>query len=380
MIGLTFLIPTKVSFSLWFFTVLYMVQLLIMVSMNLGVNEKSFPEEWWYTFNFRTAEGGGALIVFASVVLWKCRRYLLCAFMPGVTKDLEPDERRELRFSSVLFLASFTGIALILWQGLGANIWHTLFCLFIILVITIGLVRAVTEGGLLGFQAWVSPFHFIRSFTGMAKASTSPSIFAPLMVYYSILFLDIKTFIAPAMANSLKVRDDLRLSRARFHTLMAVAIVAAMVISVITAIMMSYSKGADQMAGWFYTSFPKSLFEKIATMTKTPPLPASAEAGWVVFGGAVMALLLYLRQSLFFLPHPIGLIMLVNPIMRYYWFSIFLGWAAKAVVTRYGGKNTYITVRGLFIGLIAGELIMVTLAMLLSVMLDIPIRLDLNRN
>ncbi|MFO7534968.1 MAG: DUF6785 family protein [Kiritimatiellia bacterium] len=382
MIGLTFLIPTKVSFSLWFFSVLYMLQLLIMVGMNLGVNESSFPMEWWYTFNFRTAEGGGALLVFATVVLWKCRRYLLCAFMPAVTKDLEPDERRELRFSSVLFLASFTGITLILWRGLGANLGFTLFSLFIILVITIGLVRAVTEGGLLGFQAWVSPFHFIRTFPGMAKASTSASLFAPLMVYYSVLFLDIKTFIAPAMANSLKVRDDLRLSRARFHGLMAVAILSAVVISLVTAVILSYSqgRGADQMNNWFFTSFPKSLFDKIASMTKNPPLPAPGEAGWVIFGGGLMAALLYFRQSLFWMPHPIGLVMLVNPIMRYYWFSIFLGWAAKSVVTRYGGKNTYIRVRGLFIGLIAGELLMVALGTLISVLLDIPIRMDLNRN
>lgn len=382
MIGLTFLIPTKVSFSLWFFSVFYMVQLLVMVGMNLGVNEKSFPEEWWYTFNFRTAEGGGALLVFASLVLWKCRRYLLCAFTPAVTQDLEPDERRELRFSSVLFLASFTGVALILWKGLGANLGFTLFSLFIILVITIGLVRAVTEGGLLGFQAWVSPFHFIRTFPGMAKASTSASLFAPLMVYYSVLFLDIKTFIAPAIANSLKVRDDLRLSRVRFHGLMAVAIVAAVVVSLVTTIILCYSQsqGADQMSNWFFTSFPKSLFDKIASMTKTPPLPAPNEAGWVIFGGGLMAALLYLRQTLFWMPHPIGLVMLVNPIMRYYWFSIFIGWAAKAVVTRYGGKNTYIRVRGLFIGLIAGELLMVALAGLLSILLDMPVRMDLNRN
>jgi hypothetical protein len=50
------------------------------------------------------------------------------------------------------------------------------------------------------------------------------------------------------------------------------------------------------------------------------------------------------------------------------------------VVTRYGGKNTYIRVRGLFIGLIAGELLMVALGTLISVLMDIPIRMDLNRN
>ncbi len=380
MIGLTFLIPAKVSFSLWFFSVLYMVQLLVLVGLNYGVNENSFPVEWWYTFNFNTAQGGGALIVFASVVLWKCRRFLLCVFMPNATRGLAPDERAELRFSSALFLASLAGITLILWRGMGASLWHTLFSLFIILVITIGLVRAVTEGGILGFQAWVSPFHFIRTLFGMNTAATAPSLFAPLMVYYSALFLDIKAFIAPAMANSLKIRDDLRLSRVRFHSLMLGAILLAMLVSLVTAVILSYSKGADSMGHWFYTSFPKSLFDKLASMAKTPPLPAPAETGWVVFGGALMAALLFLRQTFFWLPHPIGLILLVSPIMKYYWFSIFLGWIAKTLVTRYGSKNAYLQARGLFIGLIAGELVMVVLAMALSLALDLPIHLDLNRN
>jgi hypothetical protein len=380
MIGLTFLIPAKVSFSLWFFSVLYMVQLMILVGLGYGVNEQSFPEEWWYTFSFRTAEGAGALMVFASVVLWKCRRYLFCAIRPAATVGLDADERQELRLASAIFLASFVGIVLLLWLSMGTSFWLALFSLFVILVITIGLVRAVTEGGLLGFQAWTSPFHFIRTFLGMNRPATSPSLLAPLMVYYAVLFLDIKTFIAPAMANSLKLRDDLRLSRLRFHGLMILAILLAMGISIATALMLAYSKGADNMSGWFYTHFPKGLYDKIASMAKTPPLPTQAEAGWVIAGAAAMALLLYLRQSLFWLPHPIGLIMLVNPIMRYYWFSILLGWLAKSLVTRYGGKTTYARARGLFIGLIAGEVIMVALAMIFSLALDTSIPIDLNRN
>ena len=73
LIGLTFLIPARISFSLWFFYLCYMVQLLILVGAGRGVNENSFPLEWYYTLNFQTAEGGGALMVFASVVLFKCR-------------------------------------------------------------------------------------------------------------------------------------------------------------------------------------------------------------------------------------------------------------------------------------------------------------------
>jgi hypothetical protein len=93
-----------------------------------------------------------------------------------------------------------------------------------------------------------------------------------------------------------------------------------------------------------------------------------------------MALLLYLRRFLFWLPHPIGLVMLVSPQMAAYWFSIFLGWIAKSLVTKYGNKETYATVRCLFLGLIVGELLMVALAMLVSSRLGIAIPIDLNRN
>lgn len=380
MIGLSFLIPKKVSFSLWFFALMSMVQVLILVAFGYGQNEASFPREWWYTLNFRTAQGGGALIIFSSFVLFKCRRYLLCAFAPSSVRDLPDDERRELRLSSMGFLLGSVGIVLTLWLNMGANLLYTIGSYFIIMVITVGLIRAVAEGGILGFQAWSNPFHFIRSFFGMDKAWTSATLFAPLMVYYSVIFLDIKTFVAPAMANSLKIRDDLKMQRGRFHLAIFAAIAVAAVVSVSISVMMAYSQGADVMSGWFYTNFPRDLFDKIATVSRTPPLASPGDTGWVIVGGAAMAALLYFRQTAFWLPHPIGLIMLVNPIMGAYWFSIMIGWLAKSMVTKYGNKDTYSRARTLFIGLIVGELIIVIVAMLLTVAVDLRIPIDLNRN
>lgn len=380
MIGLSFLIPKKVSFSLWFFTVLSMLQLLLLVGLGHGQNESSFPAEWWYTLSFRTAEGGGALIVFAAVVLFKCRRYLLCAFRPASVAAFPDDERRELRLASACFLLASLGVVTMLWLGMGANLAHTIFVYAVVLVITIGLVRAVTEGGVLGFQCWAGPFHFLRAFCGMDKSWTAPSLFAPLMVYYSVLFLDIKTFIAPAMANSLKIRDTLRMRRGRFHLAVFAGIAAAVVVSIATSLMLAYSRGADLMSNWFYSAFPRSLFDQLANISRTPPAPARAEALWAAAGGGAMALLLYFRQKLFWLPHPIGMIMLVSPIMGAYWFSILLGWLCKSLVTRYGNKETYLKTRLLFIGLIAGELVMVVIGMALSYALDVSIPVGLNRN
>ncbi|MCK5805443.1 MAG: hypothetical protein KAI66_21610, partial [Lentisphaeria bacterium] len=380
MIGVAFLIPKKVSFSLWFFHILYMVQILVLVGFGYGQNESSFPHEWWYTLNFRTAEGGGALLVFASLVMWKCRRFLFCAWNPSALGDMGQDERRELLISSWLFLTGSLGVVLMLWRGLGVNLFYAVFGYAVIMVITIGLVRAVAEGGVLGFQAWVSPFHFIRHVLGFDKAAGDPSLFAPLMVYYSIMFLDIKTFIAPAMANGLKVRDDLKMARGRYHFAVALGISVACVVAIATAVMMCYSGGADAMHNWFYTSFPRSLFARIADISKVPPTATAGGRFWLVAGGVMMAGLLYFRQSFFWLPHPIGFIMLVNPLMRTYWFSIMLGWLAKHLVTKYGNKDTYGRVRYGFIGLILGELTIVAVAMILSLMMKRNLGIDLNRH
>lgn len=359
LIGLTFLVPAKISHSLWLFHLIFMGQLLLLVWLGYGVNEKSFPRDWNLVLNFRTAEGGGALMVFALAVLWKCRHYLTCALRPGFLSDLPTGERRELQVSSWLFWLGSVALVFSLGFGLGVNLFYAVVCYFIVLIITIGLVRAVAEGGILGFQCWFGPFHLVRSLFGMNRAWTAPSFFAPLMVYYSILFLDIKAFIAPAMANALKVRDDMKLSRWRFHTAIVGGIVCAFIVALLAHIILGYHQGADKMHGWFYAGLPRDgLFGHIKTMAQINPADIAGGQWWLLTGAILMGGLLYFRRRIFWLPHPIGMIMLVNPIMGSYWGSILIGWLAKSLVTKYGNKGTYLRARCFFIGLIVGELLM----------------------
>lgn len=380
MIGLSFLVPKNISFSLWFFYVLGMVELQMMVWGGQGVDSRSFPTDWWYLMNYSTAQGEGALLVFSTVVLYKCRKYILCAFTPSMIKDLEADERKELKIASFLFVFCSLGLILILWRSMGANLLYTLFFYLVVLIITIGLVRAVTEGGLLSFQCNGGPFHFIRSFFGLDKPWTSTSLFAPLMVYYAILFLDIKSFIAPAMANSLKLRDDFKMNRGRFHIAVILAVALAGVTGIVTAIMMSYAGGADTMQNWFYAGLPRNcMFDVIRSMTKDAPSASPSLSLWIGGGATAMAALLYFRQFIFWLPHPIGLVMFINPIMTSFWFSIFLGWLANGIATKFGNNETFRKAKGFFIGLIVGELVVVVLSMILSVILGMNVTISLNR-
>ncbi len=380
LVGVSFLIPKKISFSLWFFTLFAMFQQLVVVWLGYGQNEYSFPAEFWITMNFRTAEGGGALIVFASVVFFKCRKYLLCAFWPGAVSDLDMAEQKELRFSSVLFMAASLGLVLCLWRGMRVNLGYAIFGYVIMMIITTGLIRAVTEGGILGYKAYFGPFHIIRHLFGLDKAWTATHLMAPFLVYYCVFFLDIKTFIGPAMANAIKIRDDFRMARGRFYLVIFLCMAVAAAAAILSALMMAYSSGADKLSAWFFTGLPRALFERIASMSRTPPLATDMERGWFIGGGVFMAALLYFRQFVFWLPHPIGLIMLINPVMKTFWFSIFLGWIAKASVSRYGNKEVYSKFRSGFVGLIVGELFIVLLAMIVSIVVGRNLGIDLNRN
>ena len=378
MIGFSFMIPARISFSLWFFWLLGMLQVLFLVWSGYGQSIWSFPNDDWWVFNFQTAEGAGALMVFSAVVLFKCRKYILSFLMPRAVDDLELAERIELRVSSFLFIFGSIGLILVLTCGFGANLFYTIFFYFAVLAVSIGLTRAVAEGGILGFQAWASPFHLIRTLFGMNKVWAAPPLYAPLLVYHFVLFHDLRGFIVPSMATSLKIGNDMKMRRLRFHLSMTLAIVAAAVVAVITYIVIAYDKGQAAM-NQDLAHMPQGAFGRFAAMVRDTPVDTTACFWWLFFGAGVMAALLFLRRFVFWLPHPIGLIMFVNPVsMRSFWFSLMLGWGAKSLVSKYGNKDVYIRLRAFFVGLIVGELLLVVVAMLLSYA-GLQVHLDLNR-
>ncbi len=357
-IGLAFLIPTRISFSLWAFQVVFFIQLLALVGLGLGINWHSFPFNVTSPImNFRTAQGGGALLVFGTLLLWKCRRYIACALTRDPMDELDPGERKEMRVASWLFLLSSVGLIMALVFHLGANIYFAVFFYLIMLLITVSMTRAVAEGGLIGFQCAFSPLHFLRSVFGLDRTWTTPGLLAPLAVFYSILFVELRTFISPAMANAMKIRENVGMQRAKFHVAIILAILMAAAIGVAVHIMSAYHGGADTIHYYEYRFMPKHLFSSIKEMATTNPVDTSGSKWWLLGGAAGMALLLYGRRRIFWLPHPIGYIMLVNPFMNSYWFPFLLGWLFKVMVSKYGNKNSYVTARRFFIGLIIGELV-----------------------
>jgi hypothetical protein len=349
-IGLTFLVPSNISFSIWFFEILYMVLLLVMSWLGYGGNR------WQMGNPGRGPLGQGAMLVFGIVVLWTCRKFLLCALKPSGLKGLDEGERKELRISSVMFLLTSLALVFMLIFRFGANPVYAILFYLVAMVFTIGLMRAVTEGGILSVEGGLSLAGVIGLMFGSDKSWCAPSMFVPFAITGAAMFGGVKAFIASHMANSLKIRDNISVRRSVFHAAIWTGIITTMVAAAITLIIMSYDRGANSLDGWQHTASAQVGNGIKGAMASAGGEVNTVKRNWFVLGIGLMIALLLARQKIFGLPHPLGMVMLMNPVMYGFWGSIMIGWMAKSLVSKYCNKDQYAMIRGFFVGLVVGHL------------------------
>lgn len=368
-IGIAFLLPLEISFSIWFYFWFGRLTVLVLIWLGHGQNFRDFPSDWTWTGNPVTTQGMGALLLFSGLVFYRAMRGYFSALTTRGGATLLP---------LMGFVVSTTVvIAWICWNHV--PLLGSVVLVAFIILFTIGLMRVVAETGVFWHQTNAGFFHFYKML-GAVKLIPA-AIVAPLIPIYAILFFDIKTFIAPNVVNAAELQRVVRTSRLRFHVNIVVSVVASVAVSIGHLIMLAYVRGAQQMNNWFFSVGPRSYMDKAA---RTTTMAFEFEPGafaWFTSGAVWVALSMYLRQSMFWIPHPIGFIMNINPLIQYLWFSFFIGWLIKKIVVRYGGKASFEVVRLIMLGLIFGELLAIFLAGVLTLLpLNIQITdIDLNR-
>ncbi len=366
-IGIAFLLPLETSFSTWFYFLMGKLMLWAFVWMGMGQTTSDFPSDWLWQHNAISAQGAGGLILFSAISLWRClREYVILVRH----RDRSWKQRFFIALPVVgLFISQAVMAGWLAWNSIPI-LWALIIVAFLTLL-TLGLMRIVAESGIYWFQAHASFFHFYNmlgagSWGWLGGMALKPILLGPLLLIYSPFFLDLKTFIAPNLVNAAKLNDDVRGDRARFHINLIITLTVTVLVALLFTVYMAHLRGAQQMHSWFYTGGPTMIMDAAQRATTTASEFDASTTGWHLVGGVWVTLTMIIRRTLFWFPHPIGYIMLVNPLMSSLWFSFFIGWIVKKFVVRYGGKNTFDKVRILFIGLILGELIAVALWTLLT--------------
>ena len=351
LIGFAYLINLDVAFSVWFFHLLAIVQMWAYdrIGFTVGAGDNycsASPELGW--------QGFGGMIVMVVWGLWMARDHLGDVFRKAIKGDDRVDDQQELlSYRAAVFggLLAFVYMCVFL-NATGMSPTVVLTFLFAVFVIYLGVTRIVIEGGLVFLRGPMIAQHFTAYTLGVS--SISPQSMTALAVSYA-WFCDIKSFFMPAVAHASKLSDSLKLNRKTVITSVALALVAGVVTSMWYTLTMGYAEGAYNYGDWIFRRGSETPYDAIVKKMRNPFDTGWGKLGVMAGGGLVMGVLSYLRYRLSWWPiHPIGLPVAYTLPVRLSWFSIFIAWAAKAVILRLGGIGLYRKAQPFFFGLIAG--------------------------
>lgn len=344
-IGLTFFMPTDLAFSCWFFYIFFRLQLVL--ASALGMTDlPGFP--------FLTEQSGGGYIAIGFLAIWLSRRHLAGVFRtiagrPGGIDDAHEPLRYRTTF--ILFLACF-GLLVVQGMMLGGA-WYmmlTFFTIFFLYSLAIARMRAE-----LGPPA--HDLHNMGPDTIIMNAVGTHDLSKGNIASFTMFFWFNRAYRAHVSAHTMEAFKLAQLtrmtSRAMFKAIVVAIVVGAL--AALWALLHSlYIHGySGRLAG---DAFASEAWNRMATLVTFPQKPKIAATLATAFGLGFSLLLGALRMRFtWWLWHPVGYATATTWSMDKLWAGIFLGWIAKALITRYGGAQLYRKALPFFVGLVMGE-------------------------
>ncbi|MGQ9730421.1 MAG: DUF6785 family protein [Candidatus Zipacnadales bacterium] len=352
-VGFAYFLPQQLLFSLWAFYVLIRIQNIVFSAF--GATPEAMP--LYPTSLPNGYQVAGAYLVLTVHLIRSALPHLRDVWaracgLPGALDDR--DELLPYRWA-VIGLASCFVIA-IWWSMQLGIVWYMALIqmgvyLFVVCVV---MARSVNEGGLLMTETSFRPVNLVQLFT--KRSVMGPRTLAGLALMDPIFPRDLRGNLLSTFIDALKMSDSARLNRRQLFFAIMLALVVCFVVGGILHLWFPYSEGGITLYSYVY--WGNSL---LGVRDYAPILNAGDEYDPrlpIYFGSGVVVTLILsvMRQRYWWWPlFPIGFALSGSWSMIVFWCPIFVAWCVKSVIIRYGGMQTYLKLRPLFLGLILGE-------------------------
>jgi hypothetical protein len=370
LIGLTFLAPTDVTFSVWFFLLLNKIELVTTAAAGwnegAGGSVTAAPP-------YLEEQSAGAYLALAALLVWNARRHLR-SIVSGEKTETEADTRACRPLLAGFILGTLGTLAWCVWTGL--PLWFSAAYFGFYFAVALVLSRLMAEGGVSWILAPILPDKLILSLTG--STALPPAALTRLMLHTQHL-RDTRQMLAPAVFQAGKLRDVAGFPFGAFYALLLAAVILALVVGVISALALFYRYGALAQAptsdGLLMSAgvIPTTATGQLSTRLSGAFRPSPGAGFAVIAGAGVTWLLSTLRMRFIGWPlHPLGYALTGTLQLGYankMLVSIFLGWGFKVLALRFGGAQGFRLLRGVALGLILGDLLMGGLLKQLDVLL-----------
>ncbi|MDA0841368.1 MAG: hypothetical protein O3B01_16695 [Planctomycetota bacterium] len=341
------LVPLEVSLSLWFFYIFQQFEYVVAYLIGYPAGGNSMP--------FSVYQQAGAFLVLAGVLLWRARHHLRNVFRKAVFDAPDVDDSREV----MSYRAAIIGLVASLVAGAGwcaeygMSFWYSLAGLLLWLAILLCLSRLITQGGMLFVYQRFSPVEILDAAFGASRLGKTTSATMALQNIYFIH--DARESLMPSTFNAVRINDESDYPRSLGWLVMP-ALVLTFVCSGYFFVSQAYEVGGANLDwfgmravfGWKLNPWVRTLYAGESTNWYN--------VGYMSWGALLMGFVSHMSGSYHWWPiHPLGMLMSNSYAMRHFWFSIFLGWAIKFAILRYGGARTYRERIPFFLGMVVGE-------------------------
>jgi len=344
-VGLAFLMPLDMAFSVWFFYFFWLVELFIGGVTGL----RSMPE-----FPYPKYQASGACISIGILSLWISRRQLADVFKRFIGNTSIDDKDEPMRYrSAVLGLVLGLALLVLFCLRMGILFWVAALFLFAYLMVAIAVTRMRAELG---------PFYHEFYYGGAEQVLTAlfgtksigPMSLTGLSLFWGITRAQ-SSHPMPHQLESFKLAERTGLSYRGTYLVILIAMATGIISSFWILLDILYRKGMDNSVSWFgYEIFTR--LENWLQHLTGPNYVASAFMG---FGSALTFFLMFMRRGFFWWPfHPLGYVVTQGDWgIKYLWFSVLISFIIKQRLLAYGGVRAYRKALPVFMGLILGDFV-----------------------
>jgi hypothetical protein len=348
-IGIGMLIPAHLSFSCWFFYLLFKAQ--YVVCRHFGILQNDFPHA--------RQQSLGAYLGLGAYSLWLGRRYLARVFCQAVGRADMDTEREAMSYRAILILGalSFAGIVVFAWHaGMAPWMAITWFAMYGLLSLSMTRIRA--EMGIPSHEMhYIGPGQIMPQLFGTRLCGRQSMISTYAFYWFNY---GQRCHPAPHLAEGHRLAERTHVGARSLSLPMVLAMVLGWICCTWATLHLFYQTGAGQ--GWTGHQavwIPAHPAHELASNLLEPKAPRGTVITAVLTGAAVAMIALAGYTKLGWWPiHPIGYAVSSAWAMEHMWFALFVAWAIKSIVTRYGGTPAQRSATSVAMGLILGDFLM----------------------
>ncbi|MCE5240299.1 hypothetical protein LLH23_17685 [bacterium] len=378
-IGLAYVLPSELSFSLWFFYFFFLAQ--TVVASALGIPMRGVQA--YGTKELVAHQMWGGILASGVLGLLAARPRLAQIWAEAFgarggarsrgaacphaadsavdrarvpTRAHAADHAEPLPYRLALIGLGGSLVALGLWgSAAGAQFVAVLVLMALFFLSHIVAVRLVCEGGMLYVQHPFRPFNMLLAgFGARGLGSHNTAILAYLDHLWMV---DNRSPLMPGLMQSWKLADEGGINRRQLAQALALAIVLAVLSSYVSYLRLMYRYGGSTLHQWFTTYYTRNLYCNW-TMQLLDGGEAAKPMSFLTMGAGALSLgaLTFLHHQFLWWPlHPIGYLMGASWPMINFWFPVFVGWLCKTAILHYGGPRVYRRLLPGFLGLVLAE-------------------------